>query len=162
VGPLSEEFFFFLEETDWCWRVREAGLRVVHLPRARIAHVSGASSKQKAPGLARIEYHRSLYRFLRKYRGSLPAALIFGVRLAKSGFYVASQAPLAAVYPRHRVRWRAHRDVLLWHLRGCPEAVGLRQLGAPGAPLLAADSAGADPTPTARPTEGRAGFDARA
>ena len=34
VGPLSEDYFFFLEETDWCWRVRQAGLRVVHLPQA--------------------------------------------------------------------------------------------------------------------------------
>jgi hypothetical protein len=154
VGPLSEEFFFFLEETDWCWRVREAGLRVVHLPGARIAHLSGASSKRKAPGLARIEYHRSLYRFLRRYRGALPAALVFAVRLAKSAFYVATQAPLAALGPRHRARWRAHRDVLLWHLRGCPEAAGLRQLGAPASGAPGAGAAAVDPG--AEPLPGRA------
>ncbi len=145
VGPLSEEFFFFLEETDWCWRVREAGLRVVHLPGACIFHVSGASSKRKDRGLALIEYHRSLYRFFRKYRGATPAALVFALRLAKSAFYLATQAPLAALLPGHRPRWRAHRAVLAWHLRGCPAAVGLRQLGAPGAALPAAAAAPAGP-----------------
>jgi hypothetical protein len=163
VGPLSEEFFFYLEETDWCWRVREAGLRVVHLPRARLYHLSGASSKRKDAALARIEYHRSLYRFFRKYRGTTPAALAFALRLAKSGFYVATQAPLAALFPPHRPRWRAHRAVLAWHLRGCPAAVGLRQLGAAAAALPAVDGAGAHPSPQpAGSARERARPDARA
>jgi len=32
VGLMPEDYFMFLEETDWCWRIRRAGYKVVHLP----------------------------------------------------------------------------------------------------------------------------------
>jgi GT2 family glycosyltransferase len=128
VGLLPEEYFFFLEETDWCWRAREAGWRVVHLPTAQVVHLSGGSSKRKNPGLTRIEYHRSLYRFYRKHRGMQWMALALSLRLVKALFYVVSQAPLALFGGRLRSRWKMHWDVLAWHLRGCPATVGLERL----------------------------------
>ena len=128
VGLLSEEYFFFLEETDWCWRVRQAGLRVVHLPQVGVVHVSGASSKRKSRALTRIEYHRSLYRFFRKWRGMSSVLIVYLVRLAKAFLYVAMNAPAALLGGRHRARWIADRQVFVWHLRGCPAAVGLGQL----------------------------------
>ena len=128
VGPLPEDYFFFLEETDWCWRVRKAGWRIVYLPTAYVVHVSGGSSKRKNPALTRIEYHRSLYRFFRKNRGRGRMAIVFVLRIAKSLFYVVSQAPLAVLGERQRARWVVHRDVLLWHLRGCPASVGLARI----------------------------------
>lgn len=130
IGALSEEFFFFLEETDWCWRARQAGFRVVHLPEAAVMHVSGASSKRKHPASTRIEYHRSLYRFLLKYRGLTPTAAVFALRVAKLVLYTAAVAPLALLSRHYRQRLAEHLQVLAWHLRGCPEAVGLRSLGA--------------------------------
>jgi N-acetylglucosaminyl-diphospho-decaprenol L-rhamnosyltransferase len=129
VGPLAEEYFFFLEETEWCERIRRAGWRVVYHPGASVVHLSGESSKRPHPALTRIEYHRSLYRFYRTQRGRGRAALVRGLRLAKTGFYLLSQAPLALCGRPHRVRWRVHRDVLAWHLRGCPASVGLAGLG---------------------------------
>jgi len=125
VGPLPEDYFFFLEETDWCLRVRAAGWRVVHLPPAFVIHLSGGSSKRRSPALTRIEYHRSLYRFFRKYHGLVPTGLVLALRFVKAFFYVVTQAPLTFAGERHRERWGIHRDVLLWHLRGCPRAVGL-------------------------------------
>jgi hypothetical protein len=124
VGPLPEDYFFFLEETEWCRRARAAGWRVVHLPAAVVIHLAGASSKRRDPALTRIEYHRSLYHFFRVNRGSGWMAMVFCMRLLKSLFYVVTQAPLALFGGRHLARWRVHRDVLAWHLRGCPEAVG--------------------------------------
>ena len=38
VGALDEEFFMFYEETEWCWRIRKAGYKVVYLPQARVIH----------------------------------------------------------------------------------------------------------------------------
>ena len=55
-------------------------------------------------------------------------AIVFVLRIAKSLFYVVSQAPLALLGERQRARWLVHRDVLLWHLRGCPASVGLARL----------------------------------
>jgi GT2 family glycosyltransferase len=125
VGALPEQYFFFLEETDWCWRVRAAGLRIVLLPGARAVHLSGASSTRRSPSATRIEYHRSLYRFLLRRRGVGRAAMVWMLRFAKSLVRVAAGAPLALASPRRRPRWRVQRDVLAWHLRGCPADVGL-------------------------------------
>lgn len=125
VGALCEDYFFFLEETDWCWRMREAGWRVVLLPSVEVVHLSGGSSKRKYPALTKIEYHRSLYRFFRTYRGMTSAALVFALRFAKSCFYVVSKSPSLAFGAASRARWAAHRDVFDWHIRGCPQAVGL-------------------------------------
>jgi hypothetical protein len=125
VGPLPEDYFFFLEETEWCRRAGKAGWRVVHLPTAFAIHFSGASSKRRDPALTRIEYHRSLYHFFRVNRGTGWTAMVLCSRLLKTLFYVVAQAPLALFGGHGLVRWKVHRDVLVWHLRGCPEAVGL-------------------------------------
>ena len=55
VGPLDEGYFFFLEETDYCWRVRAAGYRVLYCDTLRALHLLGASSKRRAPLATRIE-----------------------------------------------------------------------------------------------------------
>jgi GT2 family glycosyltransferase len=44
VGPMPEDYFFFLEETDWFYAMRRAGWRVVHLPDAKLVHIHGAST----------------------------------------------------------------------------------------------------------------------
>lgn len=125
VGPLSEDYFLFLEETDWCLRMRRAGWRVVHLPTLFAVHVAGASSKRRDPALTRIEYHRSLYHFFRVNRGMGSMAMLIALRLLKTVFYLIARVPAALVDgERGRARLRVHRDVLEWHLRGCPRSVG--------------------------------------
>lgn len=134
VGALPEAYFFFLEETDWCWRVRAAGLRVVELPSARVIHLSGVSSARRSPALTRIEYHRSLYRFLLRHRGVGRTTTVWMLRFAKSLARVVAGAPLALASRSRRARWRVHRDVFAWHLRGCPAGVGLASLGSESRP----------------------------
>ncbi len=136
VGPLDDGYFFFLEETDWCWRLRRAGWRVVHLPDARIVHLSGASSKRRDPAAARIEFHRSLYRFLRLHRGRGVATLAMAVRMLRAAGTILLLAPLALVSPRQRGRLGERWAVLAWHLRGCPASTGLRG----SLPAVASDS----------------------
>ena len=41
AGMLDERFFMSSEETDLCFRVKEAGYRVVHLPSMTILHHAG-------------------------------------------------------------------------------------------------------------------------
>ena len=65
---IDEGYFFFLEETDWCHRIRAAGWRIVHLPDAYVIHLYGESTKKKTPLRTRIEYYRSRYLFFRKNR----------------------------------------------------------------------------------------------
>ena len=70
VGLLDEDYFLFLEETDWCYRMKQAGWKVNHVPDVKIDHFQGksaAAEKKKA----RIEYFRSRYLFFKKNKGIL-------------------------------------------------------------------------------------------
>jgi len=129
VGPLPEDYFLFLEETDWLVAMRQAGWRVVHLPAARLVHVHGATTKKRAPLATRIEYHRSLYRFFRKRHGRVQASLVIGVRVLRLLAALALLAPLALVLPRERNRWCERARILVWHLRGRPASWGLAGAG---------------------------------
>jgi GT2 family glycosyltransferase len=91
VGLMPEDYFFFLEETDWCLQIRRAGWKVVHVPEARVIHdVHGATTKKRVPAETRIEYHRSLYRFFRKNRGERAFRTLLALRVAKGFFYAAT------------------------------------------------------------------------
>ncbi|MEJ0020994.1 MAG: glycosyltransferase family 2 protein [Candidatus Doudnabacteria bacterium] len=48
IGLLDEEFFMYGEDLDWCWRVKEAGFKVVYYPGAEITHFLYGSSKAVA------------------------------------------------------------------------------------------------------------------
>ena len=65
VGPLDEAFFLFSEETDWAYRFREAGWKVLFFPGAECVHVGGASHG----GRLFRENVRGHLRFLSKHRG---------------------------------------------------------------------------------------------
>lgn len=44
VGLFDEDFFFYGEDLDWCWRFREAGYKIVYTPITKIIHYKGVSS----------------------------------------------------------------------------------------------------------------------
>lgn len=47
VGLFDEDFFFYGEDLDWCWRFKEAGYKIMYTPRTKIIHYKGASSGMK-------------------------------------------------------------------------------------------------------------------
>jgi len=82
VGLFDEDFFMFSEETDWCYRFRQAGWSVWFFPGAEVVHVGGASHG----GRLFAENVRGHLRFLAKHRGAREAErarrlLLAGVRL---------------------------------------------------------------------------------
>ena len=82
VGGCDEDYFLFSEETDWCFRFREAGWEVVFFPGAECVHVRGASHS----GRLYRENLRGHLLFLRKHRGPKVAErarrlLLFSLRL---------------------------------------------------------------------------------
>jgi GT2 family glycosyltransferase len=120
VGLLDEGYFFFLEETDYCWRIRAAGYRVCQSEGLCARHQLGASSKQRVRLATRIEFHRALYRFLERRRGPVVAAISRGTRTLRA---IASGLALllpAVASSRARSRFAERVGLLLWHLRGCP------------------------------------------
>ena len=44
VGYFDEDFFFYGEDLDWCFRFKEAGYRIIYSPITKIIHYKGASS----------------------------------------------------------------------------------------------------------------------
>ncbi len=65
VGYCDEDYFLFSEETDWCFRFREAGWEVVFFPGAECVHVRGAAHG----GRLYRENLRGHLLFLTKHRG---------------------------------------------------------------------------------------------
>jgi GT2 family glycosyltransferase len=47
VGLLDENFFFYGEDIDWCFRFKEKGWKVLYYPKVKIIHYKGASSGMK-------------------------------------------------------------------------------------------------------------------
>lgn len=47
VGYFDEDFFFYGEDLDWCWRFRKAGYKIVYTTVTKILHHKGAASGMK-------------------------------------------------------------------------------------------------------------------
>jgi N-acetylglucosaminyl-diphospho-decaprenol L-rhamnosyltransferase len=75
VGPFDERFFLYSEETDWCYRFRQAGWSVSHLPVMAVTH--HRSTTYSPDLLAQLSYAKTL--FARKHYGTVRAA---GIRAA--------------------------------------------------------------------------------
>ncbi|MCR4315008.1 MAG: glycosyltransferase family 2 protein [Planctomycetes bacterium] len=131
VGGLDERYFFFLEETDWCLRIRSAGYKIVHHPGALITHFQG-QSKKKAPELAWVEYYRSLYKYFRKNDPRHYEALrvLSAIKLFVNFIGAGSAMILGGIFmEKLRTRFSNYFTLLLWHAAGCPKSVGLRRIG---------------------------------
>ena len=72
VGGFDERYFMFSEETDWCYRFREAGWKTWFFPGAEAVHVGGATTKQNWRPMF-LEQVRGHLRFLADHRGEREA-----------------------------------------------------------------------------------------
>ena len=68
VGLLDEGFFMYGEELDWCYRMRQAGLRVAFFPGARVIHYGRGSSARTRGDIAPRALAGRL-RYFRKHHG---------------------------------------------------------------------------------------------
>ncbi len=75
VGLLDEDYFFFMEETDWCYRASKAGYKITFVPSAKITHLQGKSA-EKIHIKSRVEYYYSRYLYFLKNRGKLSFAIL--------------------------------------------------------------------------------------
>lgn len=130
VGAFSDDYFFYLEETDLCWRAVRAGFGVELVPEAVVVHAAGASSKRVLPVASRIEYHRSLYRFLERRRGLAARRIAVAVRTLRGGLSLIGLALGSGISPAARRRFVERRALFDWHRRGRPADGGLAGLHA--------------------------------
>ena len=103
IGKLDENIFMYGEEVEWCYRIKNGGLRVIYNPEVVIYHHKGSSGGGKDAGI--IEEFGSLIYFYSKYRslqhliilkillifGALLRTILFGIivrNLEKASIYV--------------------------------------------------------------------------
>jgi hypothetical protein len=125
----DERFFFFLEETDLCVRVKGIGYRVVFLPEAKVIHLQGKTvGKNWVKG--RIEYNISLHKFIQKHHVAPYSMLFKGVRIFKSFIFLVVVTCLLFLlfHKKTRRSYIYYFTLLLWHLSGCPDTAGLRPI----------------------------------
>jgi len=129
VGLLDEDYFLFLEETDWCYRMKKAGWKVYHVPQAEVYHFQGKSA-EKDKKRAKVEYYRSRYQYFKKHKGNVQWLVLLIGLLIKLGFEFLSMV-IACILTCFAVKkWRNkflnYAYLLWWHLKGCPEGIGLK------------------------------------
>ena len=114
VGTLDEDFFMYSEEMDWCYRMRQAGWKVVYLPEAQVIHYGGKSSDQVA-AQRHIYFQTSKVRYFRKHHGALTAGVLRVAVLAMYAGQLALEAAKGALGHKRalrRERVRAYWQVL--------------------------------------------------
>lgn len=112
VGGLDPDFNpIYSEETDWCYRIRQAGGRIFTLPAARFIHFGGQTMNRVPARRVELLYaKRTLY--FRKHGGQ-GTAWVF-----KGSLWLASLLKLVAwlaLYPFRRERARDEIP-LHWHM----------------------------------------------
>ncbi|MCJ7734677.1 MAG: glycosyltransferase family 2 protein [Anaerolineales bacterium] len=74
VGLLDENYFMYAEETEWFYRMRNAGWKVIFLPVESIVHKGGASSMKLENQAVYIERRANVVYTLVKHQQKIQAA----------------------------------------------------------------------------------------
>jgi GT2 family glycosyltransferase len=64
VGGMDDQYFLFLEETEWCYRIKKKGWSIYYLPFTQIIHI-GQQSVHMNPERNLPEEYRNFVRFYR-------------------------------------------------------------------------------------------------
>ena len=67
IGYLDEALFAYQEDSEFCFRARKAGWKIVYLPTASLIHFGGQGGSKNQPYRGVIEWHRSYAYYYRKH-----------------------------------------------------------------------------------------------
>lgn len=109
VGSMSEDYFLYYEELDWCERIRAAGFKLKYIPSALIFHKESITTGKNSP--LKIYYlTRNRLLFARKNRQ--------GVQFLMTLFFL-----LLVAFPRNLFKYKfqpsnfkAYLKGWLWHI----------------------------------------------
>ena len=135
VGYLDPDFFVYSDETDFCKRLRDAGWKIYHVPRAVAIHHDQLETDTAGARRRIVEFHRNRDLYMRKHHSAAAAAL---ARVTGAWFY-AVRALAAPLLPGHGTRhWLLHARQALLPGRG----EGIREAAEKRNRRLAAGSRG--------------------
>jgi GT2 family glycosyltransferase len=85
VGMMDERFFLYLEDTDWCYRMKQHGWEVWYVPGSVMMHRYARSSARSVLSkpflfhmLSLLRYYEKwnrIFHFLRRYRGFIKSSV---------------------------------------------------------------------------------------
>lgn len=108
IGGLDERFFLYSEETDWCYRAKDAGWEVRHLPQMVIIHHCVPSTKPDL--VAQLSYAKLL--FARKHYARWRAITIQAALAIRHALRTIGLAARSVRSPVHQPRLAAERRAL--------------------------------------------------
>ncbi|WP_158275489.1 glycosyltransferase family 2 protein [Maritimibacter sp. 55A14] len=122
VGPMNDRFFMYSEESEWCWRVREAGYAVRYHPDVTITHIGAVSTGQCSPWKS-VEIAKGQILFMRFTRGPFVARIATELMLAADLLRGLIYLPQMLIPARRDAvaGWRARTGFLLRALFRQPE-----------------------------------------
>lgn len=134
LGPMDEDYFFFMEETDWCRRAHQLGFQVCYVPAAQAVHAQGHTANRFRSD-ARIEFQRSKLIYFKKNR-SRPVYFFVSVLLPAKALINALANSLACIFTLFavknlRIKSRGYWRIAVWHALGRPASWGLPDKCAP-------------------------------
>ncbi len=129
LDGFDERFFFFLEETDFCLRVKRSKQLVAFIPWAKVIHLQGMTVR-KYWVLGRLEYNISLLKFVKKYHSEWYVRFFIFIRFKKTllGTIFCLLFPFLLFSQKKRRLFVYYISLLIWFLRGFPEDYGLKRL----------------------------------
>lgn len=60
VGGLDEDFFAHMEEIDLCWRLKNAGYKIMYCPDSEVFHVGGGTLNKTSPHKTYLNFRNNL------------------------------------------------------------------------------------------------------
>jgi GT2 family glycosyltransferase len=102
IGYLDEQFFAYQEDSDFCFRARQAGWKVFYYPEAVVVHYGGFGGSRTQPYRGIIEWHRSYLRYYRKHLAKDYCFLVNGLMYLGVGLRL-SLSLVKAFFSREKV-----------------------------------------------------------
>ena len=66
LGGLDADFFAHMEEIDLCWRMKNAGYKIIYCPDSMVYHLGGGSLPQGNPFKTYLNYRNNLIMLVKK------------------------------------------------------------------------------------------------
>lgn len=80
IGGMNEKYPIFMNDVDLCFKIKKTGYKNYFLPQTSVTHYHGASTKKMGRKMI-IEWHRSLYRYLRDHYDNKFLVALYGTFL---------------------------------------------------------------------------------
>lgn len=116
VGQLDDDYFFYSEEIDWCYRIKKRNWKIWYITDAQIYHLGGGSTE--VGSLAQlVRLYRGKLLYFQKHHGSFETTLLrLGLALGNSLGIIRRIIFLNWLYRRTALQRILNQSRLVWCL----------------------------------------------